>query len=72
LQQGRISRPVLLKIKLEVVSRPGILFSGVVVSNRPEHINFDVVKLKNMFDAPPELRHLYQAEVLVHPLYHLT
>src|SRR6185312_6974656 len=71
-QKGRISHPVLLKIKLEVVSRPGVLFSdcnalrkGAVISNRPEHINFDIVKMKNMFDVPTDLRHFYQAEVLI-------
>jgi hypothetical protein len=71
-KEGRISHPVLLKIKLEVVSRPGVLFSdcnalrsGAVISQRPDHIHFDIVKMENAFAVPEHLRHFFQAEILV-------
>ena len=51
LKEERISRPVILEIKLEVVSRPGVLFcernaaaSGVKTSANPNVIHFEVVK----------------------------
>ncbi len=38
---------------------------GVKVSSSPEIVLFDVVKAKDQFVVPPELKHFYQAEVLV-------
>ena len=71
-KEGRISDPVLLQIKLEVVSRPGVLFSdcnavrrGAIISQRLDHIHFDIVKAGSAFAIPPALRHFYQAEVLI-------
>ena len=71
-KEGRICNPVVLRIKLEVVSRPGVLFSDcnatrhdAKVSDLPDVVRFDTVKAKNYFDIPELLRHYYQAEVLV-------
>ena len=71
-KEGRISNPVVLRIKLEVVSRPGVMFSNcnatrhdALLSNRPDGIRFDLVKAKNCFEVPQLLRHYYQAEILV-------
>ena len=51
LKEARISRPVILEMKLEVVSRPGVLFyernaaaTGVHTSASPKVIHFEVVK----------------------------
>jgi hypothetical protein len=70
--EGRISRPVVLQIKLEVVSKPGVLFfdcnatrRDAVQSSSPNVVHFDVVKAANQFSVAPELRHFYQAETLV-------
>jgi hypothetical protein len=70
--EGRISRPVMLRIKLEVVSRPGVLFfdcnatrHDAVRSSSPNVVHFDVVKAANQFGVAPELRRFYQAEILV-------
>ena len=70
-KEKRITRPVLVVIKLEVVCRSGVLFSDcnatrkdAVISSRPEVVRFDVVKASNQFQVKPSLRHLYQAEVL--------
>ena len=71
-KEKRISKPVIVVIKLEVVSRSGVLFSDcnatrkeAVISPRPEVVRFDVVKASNQFQVKHSLRHLYQAEVLV-------
>ena len=63
---------VLLQVHLQVVSRPGVLFSDcnatrsdAVCSNNPKIVHFDVVKAKSQFDVDPELKRFYQAEVLV-------
>ena len=71
-KEGRISNPVVLRVKLEVVSRPGVMFSNcnatrhdALLSNRPDGIRFDLVKAKNCFEVPQLLRHYYQAEILV-------
>ena len=68
--EKRITDPVMLEIKLEVVSRPNVIFydsnatrSGAKQSTKL--IRFDVVKAKSHFDVPAQLRHFYQAEVLV-------
>ena len=62
LKQERISKPVMLQIKLEVVSRPNVLFTdynatrrGVKKSSSPDIVNFDVVKAKDQFMIDPEL-----------------
>ena len=72
LKNKRISRAVMLQIKLEVVSRPGVLFSNcnaarhdAVLSASPSIVDFAAVKAKNQFAIADEKRHLYQAEVLV-------
>ena len=51
LREGRISVPVVLEIKLEVVSRPGVLFCAInaaakasKASESPHVVRFDVVK----------------------------
>jgi len=71
-REGRISDPVLLKIKLEAVSRPGVLFSDrnatrsdAILSESPTVVRFDVVKRDHVFEIPELLRLYYQAEVLV-------
>ena len=70
--EGRISRPVVLQIKLEVVSKLGVLFfdcnatrRDAVQSSSPNVVRFDVVKAANQFDVATELRRFYQAEILV-------
>ena len=70
--KGRISHPVVLQIKLEVVSKPGVLFfdcnatrRDAVQSSSPSAVRFDVVKAANQFAVTAELRRFYQAEVLV-------
>jgi hypothetical protein len=71
-KEGRISNPVILRIKLEAVSRPGVMFSDcnatrhdAIISERPDVIRFDVVKAKSCFAVPELLRHYYQAEILI-------
>ena len=73
LKEERISVPVVLEIKLEVVSRPGVLFCEInaaaktaKASESPNVIRFDVVKaasMQSVVDA--SLRPFYQGEVLV-------
>ena len=70
--EGRISRPVVLQIKLEVVSKPGVLFfdcnatrRDAVQSSSPDVVRFDVVKAANQFAVAAESRRFYQAEVFV-------
>jgi hypothetical protein len=72
LKQKRISRPVLLRISLEVVSRPGVLFcdhnaasNDAVVTTDPRVIRFDVVKKEDHFKVDKSLQKFYQGEVLV-------
>jgi hypothetical protein len=72
LKNKRISRAVMLQIKLEVVSRPGVLFSNcnaarhdAVLSTLPSIEDFAAVTAKNQFAVAEAKRHLYQAEVLV-------
>ena len=71
-KEGRISKPTLLEIKLEVVSRPGVQFTDSNAtrldarhSTNPNIVRFDVVKAKTLYDVAPELRRFYQAEILV-------
>ena len=72
LQQKRISRPVLLKISTQVVSRPGVLFcernaaaKGITTSPNPNVVKFEVVKKADQFSVQPRFRMFYQGEVLV-------
>jgi hypothetical protein len=72
LQEKRASNLVMLQVELQVVSRPGVLFSDcnatrkdAVKSASPDVVHFNVVKAKDHFEVKDELRHLYQAEVLV-------
>ena len=71
-KEGRISNPVILRIKLEVVSRPGVIFSDcnatrrdVNLSESPDIVRFEIVKAKSCFAIPELLRHFFQAEVLI-------
>ena len=71
LKEKRISRPVILEIKLEVVSRPGVLFcdrnaaaNGAQTSANPTVIHFDVVR-KDYGLVSSEQKSFYQGEVLV-------
>ena len=72
LKENRISNPVLLELKLEVVSRAGVLFSdcnatrnGSVQSASPSIVHFDVVKMPKLCFVVVSQRHFYRAEVLV-------
>ena len=71
-KEGRISDPVVLKIKLEAVSRPGVMFSDcdatrhdATIADQPDIVRFEIVKAKKVFDVPDTLQRFYQAEVLV-------
>jgi hypothetical protein len=71
-QEKRVSNAVMLQIKLEVVSRPGVVFFDcnathheAVGSTSPAVVHFDVVKAANQFAVAEGLRRFYQAEVLV-------
>ena len=71
LAEKRITKPVILEVSLQVVSRPGVLFSdcnatrkGCIVSTSPSVVRFDLVK-KRYFEVDESLKHFYQAEVLV-------
>ena len=66
--QRRISRPVVLQIKLEVVSREGVLFYDCNVTRRdaiqscsPNVVRFDIVSAPNQFGVDA-VRRFYQAE----------
>jgi len=54
------------------VKKPGVLFSDcnatrkdAVTSPNPNVVRFDLVKARNQFAVPVEVRHFYQAELLV-------
>ena len=71
-KEGRISNPVVLKINLDALLRPNVLFSdvnatkrGASLADRPRHIRFDAVKQQSAFALPTSLRKFYQAEVLI-------
>jgi hypothetical protein len=71
-KEGRISDPVVLKIHLDALLRPGILFCdvnatkrGASLADRPNHVRFDVVKAQSVFAVPTAVRDFYQAEVLI-------
>jgi len=70
--EGRISRPIMLQINLEVVSKQGVFFSDcnaarhdAIQSCSPNVVRFDIVKAPNQFGIGAELQRFYQAEVLV-------
>ena len=70
--EGRVSQPVRLEIKLEAVSRPGVRFTDCNAiradarhSTNPSIVRFDVVRAKTVFDVAVDLQRFYQAEVLV-------
>ena len=67
-----VTKLVMLQVKLEVVSRPNVLFCDRNATRReairtatPTAIQFDVVKAKSQYAVNPGMKHLYQAEVLV-------
>ena len=69
-KESRINNPVVLKVKLEVVSRPGVLFTDCNATRRdaqigkdPNIVRFDITQAKSVFAVPEMLRHFYQAEV---------
>ena len=71
LKEKRITRPVILEIKLQVVSRPGVLFcernataSDAQTSANPNVIRFEVVN-KPYGAVSNESKPFYQGEVLV-------
>jgi hypothetical protein len=71
-KEGRITEPVILKIDLDALLRPGVLFSdvnatkrGASLADRPNHIHFDVVRAQSVFALPTAVREFYQAEVLI-------
>jgi len=62
-KEGRIDKPVVLRVKLEAVSRPGVLFTDcnatrhdATISADPGIVRFDVVKAESMFLVPQTLR----------------
>ena len=72
LSKGRISRPVVLEIKLEVVSRPGVLFCAInaaspaaKVSEDAGVIHFETVKADSHFGVAASEKSFFQGEVLV-------
>lgn len=72
LKEKRISTPVVLKIKLEVVSRPGVLFceanaaaKGVKASESPRVVRFEIVQAASQQHLSLSQRPFYQGEVLV-------
>ena len=69
LNEGRISKPVMLQVRLEALAKNGVLFSDcnatrldASVSEDPI-VRFDVVKAKTQYDVAKPLRQFYQAEV---------
>ena len=72
LKEKRISTPVVLEIKLEVVSRPGVLFcesnaaaKAAKASESPQVVRFEVVQAPSQQHVHVSQRPFYQAEVLV-------
>jgi ssDNA thymidine ADP-ribosyltransferase, DarT len=72
LKEKRISTPVVLEIKLEVVSRPGVLFceanaaaKGVKASESPRVVRFEIVQAASQQHLSLSQRPFYQGEVLV-------
>ena len=72
LKEKRISVPVVLEVKLAVVSRPGVLFCEINAAARSATpsksanvIRFDVLKASSLRALDQSLRPFYQGEVLV-------
>ena len=72
LKDQRISRPVVLEIKLEVVSRPGVLFcainaasSSAKASEDPSVIHFETVRASSQRRVVASEKVFFQGEVLV-------
>jgi hypothetical protein len=70
--EKRISTAVVLEIKLETVSRPGVLLCALnaaakaaKASTNPLVVRFDVVKARSQRDVTESERRFYQGEVLV-------
>ena len=68
----RIPDPVVLRVAVGVACRPGTRFANMnanaadaKISRSPNVVNFDVALLESQFEAKPEERPYYQAEVLV-------
>ena len=68
----RIPDPVVLRVAVGVACRPGTPFANMnanaadaKISRSPNVVNFDVALLESQFEAKPEERPYYQAEVLV-------
>ena len=71
-EEKRVTKLVMLQINLDVVSRPGVLFfdcnatrHDAIQATSPDVVKFDVVRAKDQFAVPTELKRFYQAEVLV-------
>ena len=65
LNEGRISKPVMLQVRLEALAKNGVLFSDcnatrldASVSEDPSIVRFDVVKAKTQYDVAKPLRQL--------------
>ena len=72
LKDGRMSRPVVLEIKLEVVSRPGVLFCAInaastaaKTSEDPSVIHFGTVQASSQRTVAASEKSFFQGEVLV-------
>ena len=72
LKDQRISRAVVLEIKLEVVSRPGVLFCDInaastvaKASDDPTVIHFETVRANSQHSLRASERRFFQGEVLV-------
>lgn len=72
IREKRVSKMVMLKVNIEVVSQPGTMFcdcnatrTGAVTSPNATVVKFEVVKAPNQFAVQVALRHHYQAEVLI-------
>jgi hypothetical protein len=71
-KEKRVQNLVMLRINLQVVSRPGVLFSDCnatrtdsIRSSSPKIVRFDVIQKQDQFEVAPELKKFFQAEVLV-------
>ena len=72
LKNKRISKPVVLEIRLEVVSRPGVLFCAInaastaaKASDDPTVIHFETVRARSQRSLRESERRYFQGEVLV-------
>src|SRR5207244_1784475 len=72
LSEGRLLYPVVLQVSLDVVSRPGTLFSdrnaassSAIVCGNQSVIRFNIVRKPNQFTVSSADRCFFQAEVLI-------